>query len=157
MGRIRLRVAALAGFLIAIGGCGEATAVEQQDTVRVPPRPVDLIYGPGSTSDTILVEGELVFQFMDGNSLRFGSTGPTGGILISGKVNGVTSNISFSHSGQVAVAGQEFLASTSGFGVFGKTPTLKLTVTGDRSAGTALADLLSDLSDYGLITNSTVP
>lgn len=156
MSRNRLRVAALAGILIVVGGCKEVSAVES-DTTRQERPARDLIYGPGSASDTILVEGELVFQFMDGNSLRFSSTGSTGGILISGKVNGVTSNVSFSSTGQVAVAGQEFLASTSGFGVFGKTPTLKLTVTGDRSAGTALTDLLSDLSDYGLITNSTVP
>ena len=149
--------AALAGFLIVVGGCGEATAVEHRERVPIPTRQGDLIYGPGSSSDTILVEGELVFQFMDGNSLRFSSTGSSGGVIVSAKVNGVTSNISFSHSGQVAVSGQEFLSAANGIGFFGVTPTLQLTVTGDRSNGSALADLLSDLSDYGLVNDVTVP
>jgi hypothetical protein len=43
----------------------------------------------------------------------------------------------------------------SQIGFFGTTPTSKGTVTGSRGGNAALADLLTELANYGLITDST--
>jgi len=94
----------------------------------------------------------------NGGSVFFlGGNGDTGGNIeltpgIGSTTNGfATLNNAFSNSG-LKVAGASG-APTIGF--YGATPIVKPTVTGSRASGAALQDLLTQLANLGLITDST--
>ena len=55
----------------------------------------------------------------------------------------------------VIASGVRFRADATGLGFFGSTPIAKPAITGSRGGNAALADLLTDLASYGLITDST--
>jgi len=122
-------------------------------TINPPPGsdPVMHYYG----HDTLHV-ASLTVQFPDGNHLRFTSTGV--GVLIAGNVGGNASNIGFGAGSKLSVGAEEFLVSSSGFSAFGQVPSVsRPTILGDRSNGEALAVLLQELRDMGLIYDNTQP
>lgn len=98
----------------------------------------------------------LVIRHPNGDVLRFTSHGTY--VRISAFVDGGTaSHLQFGSDGWVTVNSPSLRFDANDFAVLGSTPVVKKVVTGDRSAGTALADLLSDLEVYGLVIDSTVP
>lgn len=152
--RGRALVRALFGiaFALALSACESATAQEEDGWKT--PQAVHT-YSGGATEDTVYAAA-LVIKFPDGNTFRFGSS-PGTGVTVTGTVSGVSSNLTFTNGGQVIAGGSAFLADNQRLGFFSTWPITQQAVTGDRSAGTALTNLLSTLNAYGLVTNLTVP
>ena len=92
--------------------------------------------------------------FADGNSIGFVNTGDA--IFLQALVDQQASSISFNNVQRVTVGGQEFQTATNGLGFYGNLPTLQRTVLGDRSSGTALANLLAILEELGIVQDGTV-
>lgn len=152
--RRALTAIALTGFVAACSEEGPTVAPAEGPNKTT-------IYGSGggvfsgsATHDTLDV-ASLTIRFPDGNSLRFGTTGT--GVLASGTASGHTSNIGFGAGSRVSFGGQEVLLSTPAIGFFGEPATSRPTITGDRSNGDALFNLLSQLDDLGIITDATWP
>lgn len=129
---------------------------------------VNAIYDYGGTGQINLVGGQI--HFGSPFEIKRPGINATGAILISsGNVTTVRNQLTVSGdlvvnaagnltvsgnldaNGDVALGG----ATTDNVGFFGSAGSTKGTITGSRNSNAALADLLTTLAGYGLITNNT--
>lgn len=130
----------------------------------------------GSAADVGMLhqtKGTGSYQFLGGDGVnRLFITGTTGAsyIKITNGSAGATISVAGTDTNSDVVVGgkgsggvnlldgaaaSKLRVNTTGLGVFGTTPVAKQTVTGSRGANAALASLLTALSTYGLLTDSS--